>query len=150
MNTYKVARTAALAMAIFLLVPPAWGRSDKEALFKYVAGTEHVLRGCQGKLEVTESNLVFECPGKSIAVPYDTVTQMEFLPRVSKKVRKMKLHWAVKPPSSHSKHEGFFTVIYSDNGQTHAIILKARDETMRPYMAEIDLKTGGRIESRKD
>jgi hypothetical protein len=150
MNKRKIAKAAAYIIAVLLLVPAAWGRSNKKSLFKYVAGTEPVSKGCEGKLEVTGPDLVFECAGQSIAIPYDAVRQMEFLPRISKKIRKMKLHWAVKPPSSHGKHEGFFAVIYSGQGQIRAIILKVRDETMRPYMAEIDLKTGHPIESRKD
>ena len=150
MNRWKIAKTAAFVIAVFGLALQAWGRQNQEALFKYVGGTEHMLKGCEGKLEVTESDMVFECDGKSIAVPYAAVLQMEFLPQISKRIRKMKLHWAVKPPSSRGKHEGFFSVLYSQEGQVHAIILKARDETMRPYLAEIDLKTGRPIESRID
>jgi hypothetical protein len=150
MIRWNIAGTVALVIAVFGLALQAWGRSNQEALFKYAGGTEQVLKGCEGKLEVNESDMVFECDGKSISVPYNAVTQMEFLPQISKKIRKMKLHWAVKPPSSRGKHEGFFSVIYSTEGQTHAIILKARDETMRPYLAEIDLKTGRPIESRTD
>lgn len=150
MNKCKPLKTAALLVAVIAIVLPAWGRSNKKALFKYVAGTEPMAKGCEGKLEVKESDLVFNCQGKSVAVPYNTVTQMEFLPKISKKIRKMKLDWAIKPPSSRGKHAGFFSVLYREGDQTRAIILKARDDTMRPYMAEIDLRTGRPIESRKD
>ena len=150
MNKWKIAKTAAFVIAAFGLALQAWGRSNQEALFKYVGGTEHMLKGCEGKLEVTELDMVFECDGKSISVPYKAVTQMEFLPQISKRIRKMKLHWAVKPPSSRGKHEGYFSVLYSVGGETHAVILKARDETMRPYLAEIGLKTGHLIENRTD
>ena len=150
MSKRRILKICAAVFAALLLAPVAWGRQDKKALFKYVAGTEAVPKGCEGKLEVTDSALVFLCEGKSVTVPYDAISQMEFLPRISKKIRKMKLHWAIKPGSSHGKHAGFFSVIYSGGGQTRAIVLKVPDDTMRPYMAEIDLKTGHNIESRTD
>ncbi|MGA8184958.1 MAG: hypothetical protein WB819_15100 [Terriglobia bacterium] len=150
MDQFKMAKWAAFLAAVLLVMPQAWASSRNQALFKYVAGTESLPRDCMGKLEVTESQLVFQCAGKSLSVPYSDITKMEFLPRVSKKIRKMKLAWTLKPTSARGKHEGFFTVIYRSSSETHAIILRVRNETMRPYMAEIDLRTGRPIESRQD
>jgi hypothetical protein len=150
MNRLKIAKSAAVLAAVLLLAPAAWTRSNEQAVFKYVAGTESMAKGCEGKLEVTESDLLFQCAEQLLTIPYGAITEMEFQPRVSKKIRKMKLAWTIKPSSSHSKHQGFFSVLYSEKGKTHAIILQARNETMRPYMAEIDLKTGRPIESRQD
>ncbi|TAM81119.1 MAG: hypothetical protein EPN47_14695 [Acidobacteria bacterium] len=150
MNKFKIVKTAAFLAAAVLLVPHAWARSRNDSVFKYVAGTEPLPEGCAGKLEVTGSNLVFQCAEQSLAIPYGAITQMEFLPQVSKRIRKMKLAWAIKPTSARGKHDGFFTVLYTSKGQTRAIILKTRNDTMRPYMAEIDLKTGRPIESRRD
>lgn len=148
MRERKVARTASLLMTAVLLAATVWGASNNRSLFKYVAGTEAMQKGCAGKLEVTNSALVFQCGQQSLTVPYKAITEMYFMPRVSKKIRKMKLHWVIKPSSSHSRHQGYFTILYSDKGQHRAIILKVRDETMRPYMAEIDLKTGQPIQTR--
>jgi hypothetical protein len=150
MNKFRMILTGAVLAAVVTLVPHAWARSHDVSVFKYVAGTEPMPKDCAGILEVKASDLVFQCAGQSLAVPYSAITQMEFQPRVSKRIRKMKLAWAIKPTSAHGKHDGFFTVLYSANGQTHAIILRARKDTMRPYMAEIDLKTGHPIESRQD
>jgi hypothetical protein len=141
---------AALLAAVLLLAPQARARPRNEALFKYVAGTESLPKGCKGQLAVTESHLVFQCAEKSVSISYNDITKMEFQPQVSKRIRKMKLAWTVKPTSAHGKHEGFFTVLYRTGSQTRAIILRVRDDTMRPYMAEIDLRTGGPIESRQD
>ncbi len=135
---------------ILLLAPPAWGRSHRSPFFQYVAGTEPLPQGCDGKLEVKEKALEFQCGGAAVTVPYKSITEMEYRPTVSKGIRKMKLNWVIKPSSSHGKHEGFFTVLFSDNKQTHAIILKVSNATMRPYMAEIDLKTGQTIHSHSD
>lgn len=137
--------------ATLLLAPSVWGRShNPKPVFEYVAGTESMAKGCEGKLEVTEKALVFQCSGVSLVMPYDSITLMEYRPTVSKQIRKLKLQWAIKPTSSHSKHEGFFSVLFRDKGQTHAVILKVPDETMRPYMAEIDLRTGQAIHSKSD
>lgn len=150
MEPLKMTKWAVLLAAVILLAPQAWARQRKEALFKYVAGTEFLPKGCKGQLEVTESHLVFLCEEKSVSISYNDITKMEFQPRVSKKIRKMKLAWTIKPTSDKGKHEGFFTVLYRSGSQTRAIILRVRDDTMRPYMAEIDLRTGGPIESRQD
>jgi hypothetical protein len=151
MNKFSIAKSAALLAALIVLVAPyAWERPRHNSEFKYVAGTEAIPKGCTGKVEVTEPALVFECAGESLSIPYGTITQMEFLPRVSKKIRKMKLQWVIKPTSAHGRHDGFFTVLYSSNGQPHAIVLRVRNDTMRPYLAEIDLRTKRPIESRRD
>jgi len=140
---------AVFLAAALLLVPQAWARARNRALFKYVAGTESLPKDCMGKLEVTQSHLVFQCPEKSVSIAYTDITKMEFQPRVSKRIRKMKLAWAIKPSSARGKHKGFFTVLYRAGGQMRAIILRVGNDTMRPYMAEIDLKTGQPIESRQ-
>jgi hypothetical protein len=150
MNKSRIAKTAAILGAALLVALGGQARSQEQVVFKYVAGTESMAKGCKGKLEVGASDLIFECAQLSLTIPYPSITQMEFQPQVSKKIRKMKLAWAIKPTSAHSKHQGFFSVLYTEKGHTHAIILKTRDETMRPYMAEIDLKTGLPIESRQD
>ncbi|HVB28457.1 MAG TPA: hypothetical protein VNG91_01480 [Terriglobia bacterium] len=138
------------AVAILLLAPSAQGRSRNTTPFEYVGGTTSMPGGCEGKLEVTEADLVFRCGEGSISVPYDSITRMEYRPQISKQIRKMKLDWAVKPPSSYSRNKAYFSVLYSEKGQTHAMVLKAPPEAMRPYMAEIDLRTGRPIHSRQD
>lgn len=135
---------------LLLLAPSAEARKQNKPLFEYVAGTESLAKGCEGKLEVTEAAMVFECSAGSITVPYKSVTQMEYRPKISKEIRKMQLNWAIRPTSSRSKHQGYFTVLFSEKGQTRAMVLKVSPDTMRPYLAEIDLKTGMSIEGRQD
>lgn len=143
--------TAILSVAAFLLlVPAAWGRSHPSPYFEYAAGTANLPKGCEGKLAIMQKVLVYRCDDVSLAVPYDSITHMEYRRRVSKEIRKMKLPWAIRPTSSRGKNKGFFTIIFSDKGKTRAIVLKVTDDTMRPYMAEIDLKTGRSIDSNQD
>ena len=129
-------------ITLLLMFPSAQARSRSQSIFEYVAGTESLPKGCKGKLEVTQTALVFESPEGSITVPYAGITRMEYGEKVSKQIRKMELSWAIKPSSSRSKHEGYFTVLYSEKNQTHAMILKVSPDTMRPYLAEIDLRSG--------
>lgn len=150
MDRFRMTKWAAFLAAMVLLTPQAWAGPRNEALFKYVAGTEPLPRDCMGRLEVTDSQLVFQCAETSVSIAYGDITEMEFQPQVSKKIRKMKLGWTIKPTSNRGKHKGFFTVLYRTGGQARAIVLQVRDDTMRPYMAEIDLRTGRPIESRQD
>lgn len=149
-DALRLTKWAAILAALVLVVPQARARPRDQTLFKYVAGTESLPKDCMGELEVTDSHLVFRCAQTSVSIAYDDITEMEFQPQVSKKIRKLKLGWTIKPTSSRGKHKGFFTVLYHTGGQTRAIILQVRDETMRPYMAEIGLRTGRPIESRQD
>lgn len=129
-------------IAVFLFAASLQARTHNSPLFDYVAGTEPIPSPCEGKLEMTRTAMIFRCQVGSITVPYDSIRHMEYGKKISKRIRKMKLNWSVKPTSAHNKHEGFFTVIYSEKDQTHAMILEVTPETMQPYLAEIDLKTG--------
>lgn len=137
-------------VALLLLGLSVQAHARNKSFFEYVAGTESMPKGCEGKLEVTEAALIFQCAQGSITVPYASIIRMEYRQRVSKEIRKMKLNWVVEPPSSRSKHQGYFTVLYGKKEQAHAMILKVSTDTMRPYLAEIDLKTGLPINSVQD
>jgi hypothetical protein len=139
--------TAFLSLvALLFLAIPAAGRSHPKSQFVYVGGTKALPKDCQGKLEILESALVFECPQGSITAPYASITLMQYRPKVSREVRKMKLPWAVKPTSQRSKHNLFFTVLFSGQDGTQAMVLKVLPETMRPYLAEIELRAHHRVD----
>lgn len=152
MNKYTTIKEVLIlnVIALLLFVPSTQARSRNNPLFEYAAGTQSLPKGCEGKLEITQGALVFNSPAGSISVPYNSISHMEYTEKVSKQIRKMDLNWAVKPTGTHNKHQGYFTVIYSKNGQTHAMILEATPETMQPYLAEIDLKTGLSIHNGRD
>jgi hypothetical protein len=133
-------------VTVLVIAASADGRPRSKSPFEYVGGTEPVPERCEGKLELTETALVFECQEGRVTVPYDSVTLMEYRSKVSRQVRKMRLNWVLKPPSGSSKHNLFFTVLYRADGSTHAVILKVPPEAMRPYLAEIDLRVGHRVD----
>jgi hypothetical protein len=58
----------------------------------------------------------------------------------------MKLAWKVKPAFTRAKDNSYLTLLYNEKGVTHAIILKVDPPAMRPYLAEIELKTGKSVQ----
>ncbi len=133
-------------LAILITALPSEARSHHTPPFQYVGGTEPLPEHCRGKLELRSEALVFECSKGSVTAPFDAITLMQYRSQVSKQVRKMKLNWAVQPPVTIGKHNVFFTVLYRQGGETHAMILRALPDTMRPYLAEIELRMGRRVE----
>ncbi len=125
-------------------------RTPSGPQFRYVGGTEKLAPRCEGNLELGPTALTFRCPEGSITIPYDSISRMQYRPDVSKKIWKMKLKWKMRPdvdsPIVSSKHNRYFTVLYGAQGATQAMVLDVLPEAMRPYLAEIDLKAGKRVE----
>jgi hypothetical protein len=121
--------------------------TNKEAVFQYAGGTEKIEIDCSGKLEVTLDSLVFNCPGTSVVMPFSTITLMQFRPDVSQRVRKLKLKWTTYPNILIAgKENRFFTVVCKKQDVTQVLVLKVDPISMRPYLAEIELKSGKRVE----
>lgn len=118
--------------------------------FKFVGGTEKISESCKGLVEVGSAALTFTCPNGSVSVPYTSISLMQYRPNLSPKIRRMQIKWEVKPPIMarvlSGKKNRYFTIIYEEQGTTHAIVLSVPPETMRPYLAEIDVKSGKRVE----
>lgn len=118
----------------------------KEPRFKYVAGTEDVLEGCQGRLEVTSEALTFRCAQYAVRVPYGEITLMQYRPNVSRGVTRMKLKWKARPPYGGGKKNRFFTVVFRQQGSAQAMVLQVMPSDMQPYLAEIELQSNQRVE----
>ena len=76
---------------------------------------------------------------------------MQYRSDVTKKVRKMKVRWKVDPPSGNiilptPKRNRFFTVIYRLERAPHVMVLEVDPLAMRPYLAELELRTDKRVE----
>ncbi len=118
--------------------------------FKYVGGTENLPESCEGLVEVGSSELTFKSTKGTVSVPYASITLMQYRPDISRKIQRMKINWKVKPsyggPILGGKKNRYFAIIYQDRGTTGALVLDVPPGTMRPYLAEIDLKAGKRVE----
>lgn len=143
----KVHKLGWALAALLIAASWAYGREKlKEALFKYAGGTENLPEACTGKLEVTSRALIFTCDKGSISVPYASISLMQYRPDVTRKIRKLKLKWKLKPPMGGGKQNRYFAVLYREQGATHVMVLEVPPLEMRPYLAEIDLKAGRRVE----
>ncbi|MGH9455446.1 MAG: hypothetical protein ACRD2O_15915 [Terriglobia bacterium] len=137
-----------MAIGLILVLQGAgWSKGkDDVGVFKYAGGTESLHEGCPGQLELTDVSMTFHCPEGSITAPYSSIRLMQYRPDISRQVRKMKLKWKVKPHGSGGKHNRYFTVVFSSQGLTHIMVLEVDPDAMRPYLAEIDLKAGKRVQ----
>jgi hypothetical protein len=137
-------------LVLIVLIPPraAFGiEPAREAVFQYAGGTERIEVDCVGKLEVTLEGLIFKCPEGSVEMPFSTITLMQFRPDVSPRVRKLKLKWTSYPTILIAgKQNRYFTVVCKKQGVTHVMVLRVDPVSMRPYLAEIELKSGKRVE----
>ena len=134
-------------VAALLGVPGAAGREKpKELPFRFMGGTLGPIETCKGDLETSSTELTFRCGTDAIAVPYSSITLMQYRADVSRKVRKMKLHWKLEPPVGGGNENRYFTIIYNESGGRQGLVLEVSPAAMRPYLAEIDLRAGRRID----
>ena len=149
-------RTCCLLLALgafAALATPAQAKEDEgpPPQFKYKGGTEELKQGCDGNLEINPQNLTFRCEAGKIDIPYSAITKMQYRSDVTKKVQKMKVDWKVDPPTGNlilptGKKNRFFTVIYRIEGVNRVVVLEVDPGIMRPYLAELDLRTDKRVE----
>jgi hypothetical protein len=137
-----------LLVLLLLLTGLVFGKRKptNEPPFQYEAGTENLERGCGGKLEVLRDALAFTCPQGSVNLPFSAITLMQYRPDMSKRVARMKISWKVRPQFGKAKDNRYFTVLYDDHGTTGAVVLRVEPLSMRPYLAEIELKSGKNVQ----
>lgn len=144
--------TMLLALVALLGVQGSAREKDEQPApqFKYIGGTEEISEGCEGNLEINPEAVTFRCLGGVVDVPYSAITLMQYRSDISRKVRKMKLKWKTQPdlpsPILKAKNNSLFTVVYQANGATRAMVLRVAPRTMRPYLAELDLRSEKRVE----
>lgn len=118
----------------------------QEPKFKYAGGTEDVLAGCPGTLQLTNDSMTYSCAQRSVAIPYRAIETMQYRADVIRHVRKLRLKWRVVPPIGGGHNNRYFTLVYRVSGVTHVMVLEVPNDEMRPYLAEIDLKCGRRVD----
>ena len=133
--------------AALLVVQGAAGREKpRELPFRFEGGTSGPSDICNGVLETSSYELTFRCGTDAIAIPYSSILLIQYRADVSRKVRKMKLHWKVAPPVGGGHENRYLTIIYNESGNRQGMVLGVSPEAMRPYLAEIDLRAGRRID----
>ena len=139
---------AGLVLAALLLgVHGTAGREKpKESPFRYVGGTLGPSDTCKGALETSTTELTFRCGTVAITVPYGSITLMQYRADLSRKILKMKLPWKLEPPLGRGNENRYFTIIYNESGGRQGLVLEVSPAAMRPYLAEIALHVGRRID----
>jgi hypothetical protein len=132
-----------LALAAFAA---ASRKPPPEPPFRYAGGKETIGPSCAGNLEFAGESLVFRCPLTTVSIPFSSISLMEYRPDISQRVRKLKLHWTVEPVRERGKENRYFTIVYKDAAATHIVVLRVAPLAMRPYLAELELKSGKRVE----
>ncbi len=136
-----------MLVALLLIGSAASGKKKTETPpFQYAGGTEPIQQDCGGKLEVSADALTFKCSSATLEIPFADITTMEYRPNLSRAVRQLKLEWKVQPKHGGGKKNRYFTILYQSQGQPHAVVLRVEPLVMRPYLAEIELKSGKRVE----
>ena len=139
-------RLGGAGVALLLLAAAGDAQKARQPQFSYVGGTEDVLEGCQGTLELTSQELSFLCAQYALHAPYSAITRMEYRSNISRSVRRLKLKWKVRPPEGSGKKNRYFTIVYQAGGATRVVVLEVEPDQMEPYLAEIDLKAGRRVD----
>jgi len=128
---------------------PAEARRKPQQLpppFEYAGGTEAVPPSCAGNLEVSSDALIFKCPQRTVSMPFAAISLMQYRSDVSYRVSKLGVHWKAFPAKQGGKQNRFLTIVYTHPAATHVVILQVAPQSMRPYLAEIELKSGKRVE----
>jgi len=149
-TTKQIATTISLLAALLLLVSPGYGKHKKdkelEPAFQYQAGTENLEKGCAGNLEVLKDGFNFRCGSGSFSLPFSAITLMQYRPDVSADVLGMKIPWKVKPSLTRVHENKYFTVVCNEQGKLRAVVLRVEEKDMRPYFAEIELRSGKNVQ----
>jgi len=147
--TKRIAVSAGLSMAMFLLVGSSYGKNKKDTVvepFLYQAGTEKLDKGCGGKLEVLKEGFSFTCPGGTFTINYSTITLMQYRPDVSPAVLAMKIPWVLAPQLTRVRENKYFTIVANEQGKLRVVVLRVDENNMRPYFAEIELQSGKSVQ----
>ena len=146
--TKRIAMTGALLATLFLLTIPAFGKhkGPEDPPFQYLAGTENISKGSLGRLQVLKEGLTYVCPSGTFLVPFAAITLMQYRPDVSKDLLGLKITWKAQPQLPRLRENKYFAIVYNQQGALHAMILRVDEDVMRPYFAEIELRSGKSVQ----
>lgn len=138
---------AMLPLAASLAYAGAQGGAQASALpFQYAGGTEKIEQDSPGILKVTSEGLIFWSTNGTVNLPFSTITIMEYRPNLSRRVRELKVKWSVTPDTGGHGRNRYFTVVCKDKDTTRVVVLNVDPRALRPYLAEIELKSGKRVD----
>jgi len=120
---------------------------SREPHFSYAGGTADIPGSCSGVLQLTSLAMEYKCAGRTVSVPYHEISVMQYRSDISRDIWKMEVAWKLKPPEyAHGKVNRYFTLVYESNGAKQVLVLDVPPDEMRPYLAEVELKTNQRVD----
>jgi len=144
----RILAIAASLLALLYLTGFAYGKRKPadDPPFQYLGGTENLPSGCGGRLEILRDSLAFTCTAGSVNMPFTAITLMQYRPNLSKQVSRMNIPWKVQPQLGRVKDNEYLTILYNEQGTVHGLVLKVDPPDMRPYLAEIELRSGKSVQ----
>lgn len=146
LRVHSSAGAAILAVLAALIAPAhlAAAQHSEASRFTYVGGSENVRYLCVGTLQISDDALTYKCESSVVRIPYRDIEIMQYRADVTRRIRRMKVRWTAIPPEHTGGNKNiYFILVYRP---THVLILQVPEDQMRPYLAEIDLKMGRRVE----
>ena len=121
--------------------------------FRYVGGTWDLKGRCRGQLQMGTHSVAFKCKERIFDLPFESLTYMEYRPAPSEKLRDTRVRWRRKPPLGvgvkvpfKKRKNKYFSVVFSKGGEMGVAVFRVKPRVMRPYLAELDLRSGMRVE----
>ena len=148
-NSRRIVISLSPVAALFLLGSLSFGKhknKEPDPPFQYLAGTEDIAKGCAGRLEVLKEGFNFSCPGATFSLPFSGITLMQYRPDISSKVLEMAIPWKLRPQLPRVRENKYFTIVCNDQGKVRAVVLRVEENDMRPYFAEIELRSGKSVQ----
>lgn len=139
------------ALCLSALAVPAVAQTKRG--FRYVGGTWELKGRCRGQLQIGTNSVAFKCKEQIFDLPFESLTYMEYRPAPSEKLREAKVRWRRKPPLGvgvrvpwKRRKNKYFSVMFSKGGELGVAVFRVKPRVMRPYLAELDLRSGMRVE----
>jgi hypothetical protein len=148
-STRRITISIGMLIGLFLLVCSAYGKhkdKDVDPPFQYIAGTEDIAKNCAGRLEVLKDRFTFSCPNTTLTLMFADVSLMQYRPDVSQQVMNMPVPWKIKPLLTRVRENKYFTIVSNNQGKLRVVVLHVEENDMRPYFAEIELRSGKSVQ----
>ena len=153
-NRFSVGLLVSLGFLMCLLPAPEPSHAQVRRGFRYVAGTWDVKGSCKENIQLSRDSMSFRCKKKVFEISFSDIAFMEYRHAPSRKVRSAGVDWRrglpggnkVKVVPFKKRKNRFFTVVYRKNGKLESAVFRVKPLVMRPYLAELDLRSGKRVE----
>ena len=141
-----------LLLAVFLTgVSPQLQAHASGARVHYVGGTgSSLIQKSEIRIEINnESDLVLECKGASLRVPYGNINTLEYGQKVERRIAEAIIISPLMLLSKRRTH--FLTIGYTDaDGHQQAMVFRVESGDVRSLLVGLEARTGRKVEYQDD